>query len=75
MRERGDFSGCLAIATVGQKATVGQGLPNILPNSRCVFRCVFNRQNICLIYTGLAQRKILSTVLVGGGGAHVKTRP
>ena len=23
-----DFSGCLAIATVGQKATVGQGLPN-----------------------------------------------
>ena len=27
-RETSDFSGCLAIATVGQKATVGQGLPN-----------------------------------------------
>ena len=29
MRETSDFSGCLAIATVGQKAEVGQGLPNI----------------------------------------------
>ena len=29
-RELSDFSGCLAIATVGQKAAVGQGLPNIL---------------------------------------------
>ena len=27
-RENSDFSGCLAIATVGQKAAVGQGLPN-----------------------------------------------
>ena len=33
-----------------------------------------NRQNIWLIYTGLAQRKVLPTVLVGGG-ADVKTRP
>ena len=24
-----DYSGCLAIATVGQRATVGQGLPNM----------------------------------------------
>ena len=28
-RETRDFSGCLAIATVGQKAVVGQGLPNL----------------------------------------------
>ena len=27
-RDSSDFSGCLAIATVGQKAMVGQGLPN-----------------------------------------------
>ena len=27
-RELSDFSGCLAIATVGQKAAVGQGMPN-----------------------------------------------
>ena len=27
-RENSDFSGCLAIPTVGQKAAVGQGLPN-----------------------------------------------
>ena len=27
-RDSSDFSGCLAIATVGQKAKVGQGLPN-----------------------------------------------
>ena len=27
-RDPSDFSGCLAIATVGQKAMVGQGLPN-----------------------------------------------
>ena len=32
-RENSDFSGCLAIATVGQKAKVGQGLPNLNKSS------------------------------------------
>ena len=31
-----------------------------------------NRQNMWLIYTGLARRKVLPTVLVGGGGRMLK---
>ena len=40
-RDSSDFSGCLAIATVGQKAVVRQGLPNIAMTLTKVYGHIF----------------------------------